>query len=142
MKEHTWEELKALEVGTIVHDEIGEGLRFIIMRGPASLCAYIGMTKDHPLAGWSYDDIPISAHGGLTFAGKGDDFRPKDMYWYGWDYTHSGDYNFYDYNTKGKKWLVKDVIDDCKRGTLYEAKKLMRLVEHIYNKALVLKEEG
>jgi len=56
-------------VGTIVHDVFDEGLRFIIMRGPLHWCGYIGIPKDHPLAGFSYDDISlISAHGGLTFA--------------------------------------------------------------------------
>ena len=90
-----WEELKQKEVGAILHDEFDEGLRFIIMRGPASLCAYVGVPLDHPLAGHSYGDLPMEAHGGLTYADKGEGKWPEGFFWYGWDYAHYGDYAFY-----------------------------------------------
>lgn len=137
----TWEEIKATPVGTILYDEFDEGIRFIIMRGTACLCAYIGIPLDHPLANKSYDDLPVSAHGGLTFANKGDgEIRPKEFFWYGWDYGHSGDYCFYGddmptfRNLDEKKWLIEDVIKDS-WGTKYDFKKLMKLAESIKNNA-------
>lgn len=134
-----WEELKQQPSGTILHDEFGEGVRFIVMRGPGSLCAYVGIPIDHPLANQNYGDLPISAHGGLTYSSEGKGSWPEGFYWYGWDYAHSGDYVFYNddtplsskfYHGEDKKWLVKDVIDDSWE-TLYEFKKLLHLVEKI-----------
>ena len=90
----TWEELKELKSGTILYDEYDEGLRFIVMRGPPALCGYVGVPESHPLAGHSYDDLPVEAHGGLTFGQKGDGRWPEGYFWYGWDYAHSGDYCF------------------------------------------------
>ena len=139
MKKLTWEEIKAKPVGTILHDEFDEGIRFIIMRGSASLCAYIGIPLDHPLANKNYDDLPVSAHGGLTFARKGGEHYPKDFFWYGWDYSHCNDYSFY-YDTistlnslrQDKKWLIEDVIKDSWE-TKYDFKKLIKLAEEIKN---------
>ena len=139
----TWEEIRAKEVGTILHDEFDEGIRFIIMRGPGSLCAYIGIPLDHPLANKSYNDLSVSAHGGLTFAKKGEKgFFPEGFFWYGWDYAHSGDYCFYNdepclskfkfNHLKEKKWLIEDVIKDSWE-TKYDFKKLMKLAEEIKN---------
>jgi hypothetical protein len=141
MSKLTWEEIRAKPVGTILYDELDEGLRFIVMRGPGHLCAYIGIPLDHPLANKSYDDLPVEAHGGLTFAKKGDGFRPKELFWYGWDYGHYGDYAFYydEEPLKGrfdhsdeKKWLVEDVIEDSWR-TKYDFKKLLKFAEGIKN---------
>ena len=136
-----WEELVKTESGTILHDEYDEGLRFIVMRGPCSLCAYVGLPSAHPLAGHNYDDLPVSAHGGLTFAAEGHDAWPEGFYWYGWDYGHSGDSAFYYSDPKlthifegrhqdEKKWLVKDVVADS-WGALYDFKHLMHLAEAI-----------
>ena len=131
----TWEELRLKPSGTILHDEFDEGIRFIVMRGPIALCGYAGIPIDHPLAGQSYEDLSIDAHGGLTFSRNGRGKWPEGYYWYGWDYGHSGDYCFYFDETpigdeKGKKWLVKDVIDDSWHA-LYEFKELMKLTEKI-----------
>ena len=140
----TWEQLRKVKVGSILHDEYDEGLRFIVMRGPSHLCAYIGIPSGHPLAGHGYEDLSVSAHGGLTFAQEGHDSWPEGFYWYGWDYGHSGDGAFYrdDPNLSdifngsimGKKWLVKDVVEDSWEA-LYDFKKLMRLAEAISNAA-------
>ena len=138
MKKYTWEELAKIKVGTILHDEFDEAIRFIVMRGPSHLCAYIGIPLDHPLANKDYNDLPIRAHGGLTFARKGDEHYPADFFWYGWDYGHAGDYGFfYDEpcmksfsHSEDKKWLVEDVIEDSWE-TKYDFKKLMKLAEEI-----------
>ena len=134
----SWEELIQLKPGTILKDWFDEGVRCLILKGPASLCVYLGVPLEHPLANKEYDDIPINCHCGLTFSSKGDgEYRPKEYYWYGWDYSHSGDYCFY-YDTTplttfkksdDKKWLLKDVEDDMWEA-VYNFKKLMRLVEN------------
>ena len=138
-KEKTFKELAKDEPGTIYHDEMDEGIRFIVMRGPASLCAYAGIPLNHPLAGMEYDDLPIDAHGGLTFSEKGGGKWPKNYWWYGWDYAHLGDRAFYDldrvnpFDRDEKEWTVKEVVDDS-WSALYDIKKLMKLTEAIYNK--------
>jgi len=134
----TWEELVEMKEQTL-KDWFDDGVRCLILRGPGALCAYVGIPKDHPLAGFSYDDIPIECHGGLTYSGEGDGkLRPDGFFWYGWDYAHSGDYCFY-YDKPpiaglrslvDKKWLVEDVEKDM-WSAVYEFKKLIRLAEQI-----------
>ena len=134
----TWEQLSKQEVGAILHDVFEEGVRFIVMRGPATLCAYVGIPLEHPLAGFDYDDLTVRAHGGLTFARKGESAWPKDFYWYGWDYGHAGDCSFYDdrfigtdlENKTDKKWLVEDVVKDSWE-TIYDFRRLAQLAEKI-----------
>ena len=130
-----WAEIKTMKEGKILHDEFRDGMRFIIMKGPASLCAYIGLPIQHPLSGYDYDIIPLDCHGGLTYSGKGDGYRPEGFWWYGWDYAHSGDRCFYDdkYGDKlkeDKKWTVEKVIDDA-WASIYTMKHLMELAEKI-----------
>jgi hypothetical protein len=136
----TWEELKSIKSGTILHDTFEEGIRFIVMRGPSSLCAYIGVPITHPLSGHDYNDMPINCHCGLTFSMKGDkDNFPDGFYWYGWDYSHCDDYSFYYddlpssmHHSRGKKWLVEDVVKDSWEA-IYDFQKLMKLSESIKN---------
>ncbi len=139
-KQYTWDELKKLESGTILHDIFDEGIRFIVMRGPAALCGYVGLPKDHPLAGYGYDDLPVQAHYGLTFSGHGKSGSwPDGYWWYGWDYGHCGDRCFYEDElpkrfivSDEKQWLVEDVVKDSWE-TMYDIKKLMKLAEKISN---------
>lgn len=133
----TWEQIRAKKAGTILHDVFDEGIRFIVMRGPSNLCAYVGLPLKHPLAGFHYDDVPLNAHGGLTFAGEGDTLRPTGFFWYGWDYGHCRDRIFYAddlpaslQSDTDKKWLVEDVIEDSWE-TIYDFKALARLAEKI-----------
>jgi len=132
MTELTWEEVKASKQGEVFVDEFDEGLRFRVVRGPGSLCAYIGIPKDHPMAGKDYNDLPINAHGGLTFSSPGKPGTPflEDFYWYGWDYAHLGDRSFYDFRFEPDEiaWTPKMVKDDSWE-TIYEFKKLMKLME-------------
>ena len=138
----TWDEIKDAESGTIFHDVFDEGIRFIVMRGSCSLCAYVGIPLAHPLAYHDYDDLPIRAHGGLTFASEGRDRWPEGFYWYGWDYSHSGDYPFYADRlpsnlrmARDMKWLVEDVIKDSWE-TIYDFKGLAKLAEGIKGRSL------
>ena len=138
LEEITFEDGVGLESSTIVADWYDEGIRIIIVRGPASFNCYIGVPETHPLAGHDYDSLSIDCHGGLTYSGKGDDeYFPKGFWWYGWDYSHLGDYSFYDvkYNklSDEKKW-TPNVIKKDSWGAIYDFKKLMKLAEKIkYN---------
>jgi hypothetical protein len=88
------------------------GLTCLVLRHRkfGSWCAYVAVPPGHPLHGRDYGDadvLDIYAHGGLTFAGPCmDDDRPKveqvchvpepgepdDVWWFGFDCNHAGDY--------------------------------------------------
>jgi hypothetical protein len=129
----TWEELVAMEP-CILEDWYDDGVRCLIVRGPSALCAYLGVPLTHPLAGKDHNDIPIECHGGLTYSGEGDGkYRPKDFFWYGWDYGHCYDYSFYFDKISldqhdAKKWLVDNVKEDM-QDAIYTFRKLMKLTE-------------
>jgi hypothetical protein len=135
-KEESWDDVLSAPVGHIFRDKFDEGLRFIVMRGPAALCAYIGVPLDHPLAGNSYDDIPINCHGGLTYNDKGGDAWPDGYWWYGWDYAHAGDACGFSpsgismIHGDDTKWTPSMVESDA-WDARYEFKKLMRLAEKV-----------
>lgn len=132
-----WDDVVNAEVGHIFLDEYDEGLRFIILRGPSSLCAYIGLPSDHPLSGKAYDDLVIDCHGGLTYSSLGGEERkvPEGFWWYGWDYAHCDDAATYDskyaFERKGKKWTPEEVKKDS-WNTLYDFRKLVKLAEQIH----------
>jgi hypothetical protein len=127
--------------GKIYYDQFEDGVRALILRGPACLCAYLGVPKDHPLAGFSSDDLNIPCNGGLTYSGEGGKEWPQGFYWYGWDYAHCGDLCFYDlkygrekgYKSEDKPWLVEDVKKEL-RDSVYYFKKLMALAERVAKK--------
>ena len=109
-------------------------------RQPYAWCVYLGVPLDHPLAGFDYDNIPLSVHGGLTFAreGEGGKYRPKGWYWYGWDYGHCDDASVYDFKSvttfdAGKKWTLKEVKDEAQYAA-WDFAKLKSLTERIANK--------
>lgn len=134
---------------TLVETWFDEGLKITILSLRSHFTAYIGIHLSHPLAGKSYDDLPINAHGGLTYSNEGDD-EPleKGYWWYGWDYAHAGDYHYpgedmiEKYKEEGlfqkrddeKDWTLKEVKSDSWEP-IYEMKKLMKLAEDITNKA-------
>lgn len=132
----SWADVVAAESGHVFLDKFEDGLRFIIMRGPASICAYVGVPESHPLAGHSYEDLPVQAHGGLTFSDKGGKSWPEGFWWYGWDYAHSGDFCTYDEtrtyktNREEKKWTPSEVEADS-WSAIYDFKHLLKLAESI-----------
>ena len=99
IKEPTFEQIRSDKSGTVYKSEIKNGLHLLVLRGPMSLCAYIGFPTNHPLANMDYDQmgglLHFDVHGGLTYSGNGVRGAPKGWYWYGWDYAHSGDYWFF-----------------------------------------------
>lgn len=54
------------------------------------LCGYIRIPEGNPYFQKHYDDVPIEAHGGLTY---GDMDRIGAGYWIGFDCAHSHDYH-------------------------------------------------
>ena len=52
-----------------------------------ALCGYITLTKDNSLYGVDYDDINISAHGGITYQG----YDQNENWVIGFDCGHYGD---------------------------------------------------
>lgn len=69
----------------------GTPLRGLVVHSGFCLCAYVGVPRDHWLAGM--DELEFDCHFGVTFRGEGDGFlRPQDWYWYGWDYGHFTDH--------------------------------------------------
>lgn len=131
------------EVGKIYFDYFDEGIRVIVMRGPASVNCYLGVPKGHPMAGHSYDNVPIECHGGLTFAGdgtgRGKSDWPEGYWYYGYDYAHSGDMSFYDLDRRSdlesKPWTPEEVKGDT-WSAMYGLQKLMKLSEAVYIRAL------
>lgn len=127
-------------VGTIYHDEQTEGLRIIVMRGPASVNAYIGVPDGHPLAGFDYDSLPnVEVHGGLTYASSGGKEWPKGWYWYGWDYAHAGDRSLYDAKirvlvgdraSREHEWTPAEVIKEAQQA-VYQFVTLARFAERV-----------
>jgi hypothetical protein len=117
------------------------------MRGPAAWCAYLGVPKDHPLAGFGYDNIPLSCHGGLTYANEGTGkYLSEDRYWYGWDYGHAGDkFGFEDPKARAisdsfpheneRQWTADEVKVEA-LDAMWDFKILMKLAEQISSKVL------
>lgn len=135
----TWEEISKDKSGTIYKDWFDRGIRCLIVRGPGALCAYLGIPENHPLANKDYSDLPLAVHGGLTFAGTG-----EGVFWYGWDYGHSGDYAFYydeppligrfDHSDE-KKWTIEEIEKEVNEA-LWDFKRLVKLAENITHPSL------
>ena len=98
------------KLGNILRDEVVDGLRCLILQGPVSPCAYIGIPLDSTLADKDYNEIDLPVHGGLTFGKAGDGDRwPAGLYWYGWDYAHYGDFETHSPMMDGSLWTVDTV---------------------------------
>jgi len=82
-------------------------------------CCYIGLPKEHKFYGKHYDEIPLEAHGGLTYAEKDVGQNPVaiDLWWIGWDYAHLGDYSYY------PSLEMKSIFNGGNKWTLEELKK-------------------
>ena len=132
----TFEETAKDEPGKIYEDSMENGVRYLIMRGPSSINAYMGVPQNHPLWGFDYDSIPLDVHGGLTYASEGKGHWPAGWWWYGWDYAHAGDDVFYYLDGKtpailrGEQWTVEKIRGEIWNVT-YDFSKLMRLAERI-----------
>lgn len=86
--------------------------RLMISRGFGSFCAYIGIPVS-PLYDMTNDFI---CHGGCTFMNKGSDdsIWDKNYYWFGWDYSHYGDY------------IIHEVLRSIEPRDMFRSKKPKR----------------
>ena len=97
------------------------------------LCGYVKVPKGHPYYGKDYDSMDIDCHGGLTYATmhtgdpdiritKKNNFEKyfSKGFWIGFDYAHSGDWEFYsrnsDFNEKyNTLHQPEEVEQECKK---------------------------
>lgn len=58
-------------------------------------CGYVGVGVEHKVYATDYEDVDITAHGGLTYAGDSSTSYPiptdKPVWWFGFDCAHAGD---------------------------------------------------
>lgn len=139
-------ELVSHEQGRVYVDRFEDEVRVVILRGPGSLCAYLGIPIDHPLAGTDYNDLNVSCNGGLTYGGgRSIDALSSDRYWYGWDHAHCSDLCFYQiqFSTTipdgAKPWLVEDVEAEI-WSAVYDLKKCMQVAEKAFIKGAKWRE--
>jgi len=126
----------------IVKQWIESGIKVVILACKGShFTAYFGIPKDHPLAGFSYDDIPLSVHGGLTYSSSDSDVLPSGYYFYGWDYAHAGDRTFFDnlpmdflegMGISEHDWTLKEVEEEV-RDAISDFSIFVKLAEKIKN---------
>ena len=120
---------------TLVKEWIEDGIKAVIISRHSHFTAYLGIPADHPLSGFSYDDLPLSVHGGLIFGSEGMEKFPKGYFYYGWDYAHAGDYTYFDYRpdkleSDEHDWTLEEVEKEVKEA-IYDFKVLVNLAEKI-----------
>ena len=132
----TFEDMYKDETGTIYNRGEFVGIKYIVMRGPGSMCCYIGIPRrKYNKFTLEYDSVPIQVHGGLTYSNIGlvNVRNDKNIHWLGWDYSHAGDMSFYDITLRhlppkgknpGKKWTPYEGLKDCHEACI-QMKKLI-----------------
>jgi hypothetical protein len=81
-------------------------------------CGYIGLPKEHSLYGKNYSDIDIDVHGGLTYAGGGENSKypvESDLWWFGFDCAHWMDGKDFD--------LIAELADERTYQVMQEVEK-------------------
>lgn len=81
---------------------------------------YVGLPPWHPYYKMDYDNIPVSCHGGLTYAGLDDD---EKLWVIGFDTAHSGDDKY--------KWPKQMVLSECQHIVYQcmEVKEAQRIIK-------------
>jgi hypothetical protein len=134
----TFEQLKKDPIGKIYIDRTKDNIRFIVLRGPASLCAYLSVTGDagkllavENAIDREKDELDFRCHGGITFHGQGRLLPPG--YWFGWDYGHAGDRFLFEDTIPGGTlhdradiaW-TPEMVDEDSKSSIAEFKGLVR----------------
>src|SRR5688572_11433893 len=95
------------------------GLPCLMSRHPTlgHWCGYVAVPPGHPMHGKEYDSVEVDVHGGLTYgsACRGHichvpkPGEPDDVFWFGFDCGHAGDYGPYHakYVGKGHSWATE-----------------------------------
>lgn len=76
--------------GAVLKDftDIETQLRVLVVRGPLSFCAYLGVPNGHPLSGM--EDLQLAHGHNFQQHGSAETIWPEGWYWWGWDYAGSG----------------------------------------------------
>ncbi len=90
---------------------ISNGLKCHVMRcefqsGTYHRCGYVTLPKNHICYEFSYDDVPVEVHGGLTYGGK-------DCY--GFDCGHAGDRSSDEEESRGHFWTLDEVVKETNK---------------------------
>lgn len=101
------------------------GLKCRILDGPfGNMNGYVAVPRGHPMFEVDYGKLNINVHGGLTFGSKGGlsndpkwkdkelNWPNPDLYWFGFDTAHLGDWVNYHSNPSDHKWTLKEVIEE------------------------------
>lgn len=128
----TFEQCANDPASTVYHDYVDGEFRVLILRGPGSLCAYLGVKDNHPFYQMGYDAIHekygVQCHGGLTFADMGVDGTPwpAGYWWIGWDYGHYCDASFYGLKHHSINWEETQWDPDMVNGEIPEVLETIR----------------
>jgi len=126
---------KTLEKPLILAKGTSNGHEFMIISWGTHPCSYIKIPKTSKLIRLGYEDIPLSCHGGLTFAGEHKQFKG---YWLGWDYSHCDDFagRYLDDSypkilyQDNKKWTTDEMIKEMWDAT-YAFEQLRKFINLI-----------
>jgi hypothetical protein len=100
-------------------DFVHAGFACLLHRGPLGhWCGYVGVPREHPAYGQSYDAADVDVHGGLTYANRCAGAichvpapgMPDDVWWLGFDCGHAGDYT----PSMGRWWGTGYPFPDAK----------------------------
>lgn len=137
MSENTeWQEVCDAPAGRIFKDWFeNNNIRCLIMKGRLSLYAFIGVPKNHPLAGLHFIDVPLRINSNLCLMTNGlyQETLPKNYYWYGWHYESSCDESWFDDSYTLPKAEVRTVkmVEENVREALIDFERLALLAEKI-----------
>jgi hypothetical protein len=115
----------------VLKEWVAYGLRCKILVGPVgSLNGYVAVPKTHSAWGIDYDKISIDVHGGLTFGQQGNAtlWNDPDLYWFGFDTAHAGDWVNYSDRSTDHKWTLNEVIKE----TTYMAKQFAEMKTKVF----------
>ena len=121
-KINTKSEMKYIGMGsdfenfTILADGEYNEHEFKIISYGTHPCCYVKLNETDKYYGSPYDDIPLSCHGGITFAKMIDESDDKfeKGYWIGWDYAHYND--AYGTMIPGVEYTTAELIYDMKEA--------------------------
>jgi hypothetical protein len=107
------------------------GLRCKVLISPVgSINGYVAVPKSHSAWGANYDNLGIDVHGGLTFGQRGNSglWNDPDLYWFGFDTAHAGDWVNYSDRPSDHKWTLDEVIKE----TTYMAKQFAEMKTKVF----------
>jgi hypothetical protein len=132
-KDYSFEQLAELPTNKILLTWYDGMFKCIILRGPCSLCTYVGVPIRHDFNKIENIADYIDCHWGVSFLDTSN-FLGDGYMWYGSDYGHSGDCSFYNlknefgFPPKGKMWVLNEVEAETKEVVL-KIKKLIYYYE-------------